>query len=81
MNTVKKIWDLDRNMTAGQYKRILADLELSRAAASRVLGCSSRSSSRYWHGKSDIPPAYAMLLRAYRDSGMFPLVPKWSKND
>ena len=73
----KKLWDLDRNMSAGQYKRILADLELSRAAAARLLGCSGRTSSRYWHGISVVDPAHAMLLRAFRDSGMFPVVPKW----
>jgi len=78
---MKKIWDLDRAMSAGQYKRILADLELSKAAASRVLGCSQRTSSRYWYGKTPIPPAHAMLLRAFRDSGMFPAVPKWTKGD
>ena len=75
----KKLWDLDRNMSAGQYKRILADLELSRAAAARLLGCAERTSTRYAHGVTPVPPAHAMLLRAFRDSGMFPVVPSWQR--
>jgi len=75
----KKLWALDRNMSAAQYKRILADLDLSKAAAARLLGCAERTSTRYAHGITPVPPAHAMLLRAFRDSGMYPVVPRWDR--
>ena len=75
--TKKRIWDLDREMSPTQLRRTLADLELSKAACARFLGCSSRTVSRYVNGLTDIDPSHAMLLRAFTDSNMLPNVPKW----
>ena len=74
-------WQTRRSMTMTQYRRTLADLNMSKAAASRWLGISQRTSSRYWYGKSTIRPDHAMLLNALVDSGLAPIVPKWSKDD
>jgi len=73
----KLFWDIKRDMDSHQYQQILKALELSRSAAARLLGCSQRTSSRYWSGQLKVPAAKAMLLRAYLDRGMRPVVPKW----
>ncbi len=73
------VWDLERNMSAEQYQQILRALGLTRAAAARLLGCSQRTSSRYWSGALVVPPAKAMLLRAFLDTGRRPVVPPWQR--
>ena len=73
------VWDLERDMSAEQYQQILGALQLSMAGAARFLGCSQRTSSRYWRGTLKVPAAKAMLLRAFLDSGRRPAVPPWQR--
>jgi len=77
--TEPPVWDIKREMDSHQYQEILKELGLTRAAAARFLGCSQRTSSRYWHGTLKVPPSKAMLLRAFLDSGMRPVVPPWQR--
>lgn len=71
----KHAWQLEREMSALQFREILGDLGLSQAAVGRFLDLSPATIARYRRGAARIPTGYAMLLRAVRDLGVQLVVP------
>jgi transcriptional regulator with XRE-family HTH domain len=67
-------------MSHAQYKRIVDELGITRAAIARFIGISARTAHRYANGTSDIPPAYVLLLRAMLALNAKPVIPKWNKD-
>ena len=74
-------WQLKRTMSALEFRQALRELKLTVAAASRVLGISRRTASRYAKTQADIPAAHALLLRTMIEYNVKPLVPLWSRDD
>jgi DNA-binding transcriptional regulator YiaG len=72
-------WQNERTMTATQFKRIVKDLGMSRAAAGRYIGVSLRRLRRITKGQSEVPESAALLLRSLVAHGEKPLVPKWKQ--
>lgn len=77
----EQVWQTKREMSAYQYRQMLRQLRLTKAAASRVLGISQRTSYRYAKGQAVIPIAEGLLLRAFVEYGVKPLVPHWTRED
>ena len=50
-------------MTANQYRRALARLELSQLAAGELFGVGSRTSRRWALDEARVPPPVAILLK------------------
>jgi DNA-binding transcriptional regulator YiaG len=72
-------WQNERTMTATQFKRIVKDLGMSRAAAGRYIGVSLRRLRRITKGQSEVPESAALLLRSLVAHNEKPLVPKWKQ--
>jgi DNA-binding transcriptional regulator YiaG len=72
-------WQSQRAMTATQFKRIVKELGMSRAAAGRYIGVSLRRLRRITKGQSDVPESAALLLRSLVAHGETPVVPKWEQ--
>lgn len=72
-------WQNERTMTATQFKRIVKDLGMSRAAAGRYIGVSLRRLRRITKGQSEVPESAALLLRSLVAHGEKPVVPKWEQ--
>jgi len=69
-------WQDDREMTARQYKNIIARLGMTQAASGRYLGRSERTIHRYVAGEVPVHEAEALLLRALVEFNVTPIVPK-----
>jgi len=52
-----------RAMTASEYRKLLARMDLTIIGAARVFGFSPRQTYRYSSGEGDIPPTLAKLMR------------------
>lgn len=73
-------WQREREMAPKEYRSVIQQLGMSRAAAGRYLGVSARTSRRYAHGDAEVPPAQVLLLRALlvlASVGIKPVVPRW----
>lgn len=60
MTEVSHLWDA---MTANQFRRALARLELSQMAAARLFRADGRTARRWALGERPIPKTIAILLR------------------
>lgn len=72
-------WQLERRMSAAQFKRICKTLNISKAAAGRYIGVSLRRLRRITKGQSEVPESAALLLRSLVAHGEQPVVPKWER--
>lgn len=70
-------WQLKRTMSATQFKRIVKELGMSKAAAGRYIGVSLRRLRRITKGQSEVPESAALLLHSLVAHGEKPTVPKW----
>ena len=70
-------WQKQREMTGLQFRLLIRRLGMSRAGASRFLGISEATASRWAKDKVRIPAADAMLLRLMVEQEIKPIVPKW----
>jgi hypothetical protein len=70
------VWQNERTMSPGAYKRAIAQLGMNTAQAGRWLGIGLRTAYRYRDGESEIPPAHVLLIRAALAYRIRPIVPK-----
>jgi hypothetical protein len=69
-------WQLDRRMTAAQYRAAIDRLGLNMSQAGRFLGVSPSTAQRYAKGKGEIPECIALLLGLMVQFKIEPMVPR-----